>query len=106
MSWWQVFLLIFLAIPLLVLWVGGLVDMFRRTDLSGPAMALWVVAFLLFPFLGVLAYLVTRPSAPVLRGGATPTAEANERYVATQEAITHDTPGLFGPRSRVPPRAR
>jgi tellurite resistance protein TehA-like permease len=35
-------------------------DIFRSHDLSGPAKALWIIFVVLFPYLGVFAYLVIR----------------------------------------------
>jgi hypothetical protein len=35
-------------------------DLFSRPDLGGWAKAAWAVALILLPFLGCLAYLVTR----------------------------------------------
>jgi hypothetical protein len=36
------------------------VDIFRSHDLSGPAKALWVLLVLVFPYLGVLLYVIFR----------------------------------------------
>jgi hypothetical protein len=33
-------------------------DLFRRHDLSGWIKAIWVIAWIVFPFLGVLVYLI------------------------------------------------
>ena len=106
MSWWKVFFVVFVAIPLLVLWGAVLVDIFRRTDLSGIKIATWVVLLLILPFIGAIAYFVTRPEAPVLRGGYKPDPEELERYQATQRSLAHNTPGGAGPRADIPPRAR
>src|SRR5215471_12247361 len=35
-------------------------DLFRRHDISGLGKALWVIALLLFSYLGVFAYLITQ----------------------------------------------
>ena len=35
-------------------------DLFRRHDVSGWAKAIWVIAILIFPYLGVFAYLITQ----------------------------------------------
>jgi hypothetical protein len=34
------------------------IDLFRRQDISGWGKALWVIAWLVFPFIAVLAYLI------------------------------------------------
>lgn len=33
-------------------------DLFRRSDISGWGKALWVIGVILFPYVGVLAYLI------------------------------------------------
>ena len=35
-------------------------DLFRRHDFSGWAKAIWVIGLVVFPYLGVLAYLITQ----------------------------------------------
>jgi hypothetical protein len=35
-------------------------DIFRSHDLSGPAKALWILLVLVFPYLGVLLYVIFR----------------------------------------------
>ncbi|MFZ1149156.1 MAG: SHOCT domain-containing protein [Xanthobacteraceae bacterium] len=56
------FLLDALAIFVLIVWFWLLItvaaDLFRRHDISGWIKALWVIAWVVFPYLGVLAYLI------------------------------------------------
>ena len=100
MSWWEGFILVFIAIPLIVLWVAIVIDLFRRTDLSGLKVATWVVLLLIFPVISALIYLAVRPKAPLF--GHAATADS----LATQQSLTYDTPGGVGPRGTIPPRAR
>jgi len=50
------------AVFMFVIWfwllftVGS--DLFRRTDISGWGKALWVIAMILVPYIGVFAYLI------------------------------------------------
>lgn len=37
-------------------------DALRRRDLSGEAKAAWMAAFVVLPFIGILAYVLTRPT--------------------------------------------
>jgi len=60
-TFWNVFFILLVFIPLLMLWVFALVDLFQRKDLSGWAKALWAIAIVLFPLLGLLIYFITRP---------------------------------------------
>ena len=56
------FLLDALAIFVFVVWFWLLItvaaDLFRRHDISGWIKALWVIAWIVVPYLGVLAYLI------------------------------------------------
>ncbi|MDI1459751.1 SHOCT domain-containing protein [Catellatospora sp. KI3] len=66
MDFWDVFWLLLIFIPLLLIWAFAVVDIFRRDDLSGWLKALWIVVVILAPFFGTLIYLIFR------RPGATP----------------------------------
>lgn len=52
------------SIFMFVLWFWLLIvvsgDLFRRHDVSGFAKVLWVIAFILFSYIGVFAYLLTQ----------------------------------------------
>jgi hypothetical protein len=56
------FLLDALAIFCFIVWFWLLItvaaDLFQRHDISGWIKAIWVIAWIIFPFLGVLAYLI------------------------------------------------
>ena len=59
------FLSVFWTMLIFVMWViwiwlviSVLVDVFRRTDLSGWGKAGWTVFVIVLPFLGVLIYLI------------------------------------------------
>jgi hypothetical protein len=56
------FLMDALAIFILIVWFWLLIsvaaDLFRRHDISGWIKALWVIAWIVVPYLGVLAYLI------------------------------------------------
>jgi Phospholipase_D-nuclease N-terminal len=52
------------AIFMFVLWfwlfVSVATDLFRRHDVSGWAKVLWVIALLLFSYIGIFAYILTQ----------------------------------------------
>jgi len=52
------------AVFLFVLWFWLLIivisDLFRRHDISGWVKAIWVIALIVFPYLGIFAYLITQ----------------------------------------------
>ena len=56
------FLMDALAIFMFVVWFWLIIivasDLFRRHDISGWGKAFWVIGFIVFPFIAVLAYLI------------------------------------------------
>jgi cbb3-type cytochrome oxidase subunit 3 len=58
------FLLDVFSIFMFVLWFWLLItvigDLFRRHDISGFGKAIWVIALILFPYLGIFIYLITQ----------------------------------------------
>jgi phospholipase D-like protein len=55
------FLTLLFWLPLVFLWFAVLVDILRRRDLSGVAIAVWLVAIIVFPFVGAIVYFIRRP---------------------------------------------
>ena len=53
-----------LSIFIFVLWFWLLItvfgDLFRRRDISGWAKAIWVIALIIFPYLGIFIYLISQ----------------------------------------------
>lgn len=72
------FLLDAFSIFMFILWFWLLIvvsgDLFRRHDVSGFAKVLWVIAFILFSYIGVFAYLLTQGRGMAERNQA----QANE----------------------------
>src|SRR5579871_4581598 len=60
-TFWDVFFLMFIWIPLLVVWVAAIFDVFTRRALSGWAKAAWLLAIVILPFVGTLLYVIFRP---------------------------------------------
>jgi len=60
------FLLDVLAIFVFVVWFWLLItvfsDLFRRRDISGWIKALWVTGVVIFPYIGIFAYMITQSS--------------------------------------------
>ena len=58
------FLVDVFAVFVFVVWfwllILVLMDLFRRHDISGWAKAIWVIALIVFPYLGVLVYLIAQ----------------------------------------------
>jgi hypothetical protein len=49
-----------LAVISVLLAIGALISVFRNTDLSGGAKAMWVIVIVIFPLLGSLVYFGVR----------------------------------------------
>jgi uncharacterized membrane protein YcjF (UPF0283 family) len=60
-SFWDVFFVLLIWIPLIMIWVFVLMDVFQREDMSGWIKALWVFVIIVLPFFGALIYLIFRP---------------------------------------------
>jgi len=48
----------------LVLWVGVVIEVLRRGDLSAGAKAGWIVLVLVLPFIGLFIYALFRAAKP------------------------------------------
>jgi hypothetical protein len=59
-KFWDVFFILLIYIPLLLIWSSALIDIFRRDDMTGGHKALWVATVILLPFIGTLMYLILR----------------------------------------------
>jgi hypothetical protein len=61
------FLVDVLAVFMFVVWFWLLIivfgDLFRRHGISGWGKALWVIGLILFPYIGVFAYLITQANS-------------------------------------------
>jgi hypothetical protein len=79
------FLLDVLAIFAFVLWFWLLItvmgDLFRRRDISGLSKALWLILLIIFPYLGVIIYLVSQSRDMAER--------SNQRMQQAREEIRH-----------------
>lgn len=60
-TFWEGFFLFLIWLPIAFCWAFALIDLFRRDDLSGWMIALWVIAIIILPILGMLVYFIVRP---------------------------------------------
>lgn len=58
---WGLLIVFFIVIPLILLWVFALLDLFRRKGMAAIARVLWLLLIIYLPILGPLIYLVVRP---------------------------------------------
>jgi hypothetical protein len=63
MDFWDFFWLLLIYIPLLLLWMFSLFDIFLRDDLSGLARAMWIIVVIILPVIGMIIYFAVRPAA-------------------------------------------
>jgi hypothetical protein len=65
-NFWNVFFLLLIYVPLLVVWAFSVLDIFRRDDIGGVSKGIWLVVVILVPLFGTLIYLLfRRPGATV-----------------------------------------
>ena len=61
------------AVFMFVLWFWLLIivigDLFRRHDISGWIKAIWVIALIVLPYLGIFAYMITQSRGMAERSG-------------------------------------
>jgi heme/copper-type cytochrome/quinol oxidase subunit 2 len=82
-TFWELFFILLIFIPLLMLWVFALVDLFGNDDLSGAAKALWAIAIVLLPLVGMLVYFIVRGSGDANAAAPTPPPPARRRRPVT-----------------------
>jgi hypothetical protein len=70
-------LTIFVFIAWFWLLITVATDLFRRHDISGWAKAIWVIALIVAPYIGVLAYLILQGRG-ITERGAQRSSEAGE----------------------------
>ncbi len=103
-SFWDSFWTLLIFIPLLLLWVFALVDLFRNPDLSGLTKALWAIAIVLLPVIGMLVYFVvaypsgsdTATPPTDLADQLTRLAELKEQGVLTDDEFQREKDKLLG----------
>jgi hypothetical protein len=62
--WWMIVFFVWVMWIFVVIWC--FIDNFRRRDHSGWAKALWTLFIIFMPIIGVVSYLVTRPTEEVV----------------------------------------
>lgn len=61
MNWWEFFFVMLVLLPVMVLWLGCVIDAISRPDLGGLPKAAWVLFILVLPVFGSLLYIILRP---------------------------------------------
>lgn len=81
----DVMIVLLIWIPLIMLSVFALVDLTRRSDLTGLAKGLWAIAIVLLPLLGMFVYFITRPDDADVQTKKPTTYEETTRVVMIDE---------------------
>jgi hypothetical protein len=68
-----------IAILWFLVWVLVVVDIVRRPQFTSLKKIAWALIVLIFPIVGVIAYLIVRPPDPTDRFGRASDSEAEER---------------------------
>ena len=63
-GFWEAFILLFIFIPLILLWAYTLSDLFVRKDLQGWNKVVWLLVIIMLPLVGPLVYMLVRPAEP------------------------------------------
>jgi Short C-terminal domain/Phospholipase_D-nuclease N-terminal len=78
--WWMV--VMFFWVMAIWIFIALLSDIFRRDDLSGWGKAGWTILLVVLPFIGALAYIVSRPKMTAGDVRMMTRADAAQRAVA------------------------
>jgi uncharacterized membrane protein len=62
-GFWGLFWLLVIFVPIGLVWIAAMLDLFHRADLTGVAKAGWLLVVLVLPIVGTLIYLIVRPRA-------------------------------------------
>ena len=104
-SFWSTFWTLLIFIPLLLLWVFALIDLFKNPEVSGLAKALWAIAIVLVPIIGMITYFVVMyPSdahagsepSPDLADQLTNLAGLRDDGVLTEDEFQREKDKLLG----------
>jgi len=92
------------AVFLFVLWFWLLIivisDLFRRHDISGWVKAIWVIALIVFPYLGIFAYLITQSRGMAERSGQQAQQARDELRRVVGFSVADESRNLIGSRNR------
>jgi hypothetical protein len=96
MDFWDVFWLLLIFIPLLLIWTFAIVDIFQRQDLAGWLKAVWILVVLLLPFIGTFIYLIFRPSDVAPDKAAAILSDLHERGKLSDTVYAEEMTRLLG----------
>lgn len=101
-SFWDTFWTLAIFIPLILLWLFALVDLFMNHEISGLAKALWAIAIVLLPIIGMIAYFIvayesdSSAESVDVTDQLTKLAELRDQEVLSQEEFQREKDKLLG----------
>ncbi len=83
--WDIIFSMVFFFFWFCLIWIfiSIFADIFRRHDLSGGWKAIWLILIIFLPFIGILAYIFTRPKVTAQDVQMMAAAEASQKAVSS-----------------------
>lgn len=85
MDWdvfWSVLVVMFIVIPLFMIWAFAIVDLFQREDLRGIVKVAWLLFIIVLPIIGTVVYFLVRPKVPMGVASSAEFEQAQAGYVA------------------------
>ena len=67
MSFWYFMFVMLILVPLVIVWLGCVIDVIARDDVRVVQKIAWGIAMLVLPFIGCAIYLITRPKEVVAK---------------------------------------
>src|SRR5262245_20113881 len=65
-TFWYFLFVLLILVPVIVVWMGCVIDVVARPNTRGIVKFLWVIGMFVFPIIGCLVYLITRPKDMVV----------------------------------------
>ncbi len=59
-AFWETVILLVVWVPLVLLWLSALLDLFFRRPMSGIARVLWLLLIIFLPVIGAIIYFIVR----------------------------------------------
>jgi hypothetical protein len=85
MEFWEFFIVMTITLPIMVLWIGCIIDVVGRPDISGWKKAGWMLFIIFLPLFGSLVYAIKRPRLIDTRASVLDSAYSEEMRLPTAE---------------------
>ena len=82
LDWVLAMVYFFFLVMAFWIFVSCFMDLFRRDDIGGGMKAIWIFVLFIFPLIGCLGYIITRPKVTVTDVRSLAAAEAASKAVS------------------------